>query len=243
MKIVSLVPSITETLFDFGLTSAEVVGRTKFCIHPAPQIKEVRVIGGTKNLNPDAIKVLNPNLIIANKEENSKEQIAELQKDFEVWVTDIQNLADNEKFLTELGKLLNKKSIAEQFNEKIKSVFPKPSTSINAAYFIWQNPYMTVGNDTFIHEILKHLGFHNIFGSKTRYPEIQLTDLSKAELILLSTEPFPFKPSHVAQFKKKFPNKAVYLVDGEAFSWYGTHLANCESYFKDLHNRIRLDLL
>ena len=123
MKIISLVPSITETLFDFGLTDKEVIGRTKFCIHPNDLVKNVEIIGGTKNLNIKKIKSLNPDLIIANKEENDKLQVEELMKYFKVWVTDIETLEDNEIFLTELGKLLQKEEIAENFNKKIGSIF------------------------------------------------------------------------------------------------------------------------
>ena len=161
MRIVSLVPSITESLFDFGLTEMEVVGRTKFCIHPKTLITNVPVIGGTKNLNLDKIKALKPDLIIANKEENEKLQIEELGKYFEIWLTDIENLQDNQNFLTELGTLLNKQGLALNFNEKINVIFDssKELSPRKVAYLIWKNPYMTVGSDTFIHEIIEKIGF------------------------------------------------------------------------------------
>lgn len=239
MKIVSLVPSVTESLFDFGLTDKEVVGRTKFCIHPVEKIQNVQVIGGTKNIHLDKIRALKPDLIIANKEENDQHQVEELMHDFKVWVTDIETLEDNKTFLTDLGNLLHKKEIAQNFNNKIAVVFSdvKVAQPKKVAYLIWQNPYMTVGSDTFIHEIIEKLGFENVIKQK-RYPEISVEEMKEADCIFLSTEPFPFKQNHVEELQKLLPNTKIMLVDGEAFSWYGTHLAQCAAYFKTLTEAI-----
>ena len=236
MKIISLVPSITETLFDFGLTDHEVIGRTKFCIHPKELVKNVEIIGGTKNLNISKIKSLSPDLIIANKEENDKAQVEELMKDFKVWVTDIETLEDNQNFLTKLGILLNKEEIAQNFNQKINSIFnvKKISDPIKVAYLIWKNPYMTVGSDTFIHEIIEKLGFGNLFKNEKRYPEISLDQMQEADVIFLSTEPFPFQQKHADELQNELPGKKIIVVNGEAFSWYGTHLAKCSEYLQTL---------
>lgn len=236
MKIISLVPSITETLFDFGLTADEVIGRTKFCIHPSDLVKNVEVIGGTKNLNIDKIKSLKPDLIIANKEENEKLQVEELMKDFKVWVTDIETLEDNRDFISELGKTLNKENLAEDFNQKIASVFNniKVSDPKKVAYLIWKNPYMTVGSDTFINEVLKKLGFENFFKNRTRYPEVSVEELKDADVIFLSSEPFPFQQKHIDELLFQLPEKEIILVDGEAFSWFGTHLIKVDNYLKRL---------
>ena len=240
MRIVSLVPSITESLFDFGLTEMEVVGRTKFCIHPKTLITKVPVIGGTKNLNLDKIKALKPDLIIANKEENEKLQIEELGKYFEIWLTDIENLQDNQNFLTELGTLLNKQGLALNFNEKINVIFDssKELAPKKVAYLIWKNPYMTVGSDTFIHEIIEKLGFTNLFEDSKRYPEISVNQMKEAEYVFLSSEPFPFQQKHIDELQKELPDSKIMLVDGEAFSWYGTHLSRCGDYFKTLREII-----
>lgn len=236
MRIISLVPSITETLFDFGLDKTEIVGRTKFCIHPKEKVSEIEIVGGTKNLNIDKIKSLKPDLIIANKEENQKDQIEELMQDFNVWVTDIETLEDNEKFLTELGNRLDKQNLAEKFNSEISNIFKNLNFQKRkkAAYLIWNNPYMTVGSDTFIHHILNKIGFDNIFENHKRYPEIDTADLKDAEYILLSTEPFPFNEKHKKEFEALFPNSKIIIVDGEAFSWYGTHLTKVKSYLTEL---------
>ena len=240
MKIISLVPSITETLFDFGLTENEVIGRTKFCIHPENEVKNVAVIGGTKNLNIEKIISLNPDLIIANKEENEKLQVEELQKEFKVWVTDIQNLEDNERFISDVGNLLNKEKLALEFNENINEIFKNKSDKnpVKVAYLIWKNPYMTIGSDTFIHEILEKLGFENIFKNKKRYPEIFIEEMKKAEYIFLSSEPFPFQQKHIDELQKELPEQKIILVDGEAFSWFGTHISKCAEYYNKLQAEI-----
>ena len=240
MKIISLVPSITETLFDFGLTENEVIGRTKFCIHPENEVKNVAVIGGTKNLNIEKIISLNPDLIIANKEENEKLQVEEFQKNFKVWVTDIQNLEDNERFISDVGNLLNREKLALEFNENINEIFKNKSDKnpVKVAYLIWKNPYMTIGSDTFIHEILEKLGFENIFKNKKRYPEISIEEMKMADYIFLSSEPFPFQQKHIDELQKELPNQKIILVDGEAFSWFGTHISKCAEYYNKLQAEI-----
>ncbi|WP_080778476.1 ABC transporter substrate-binding protein [Chryseobacterium phocaeense] len=236
MKVVSLVPSITEALFDLGLTENEVIGRTKFCIHPVNRIKNVPIIGGTKNINIDKIKALQPDLILANKEENIKEQVEALMDDFKVTVTHVETVEDNYYLLKTLGNIFNKEEKAQLFNLKIYEVLEqtKLDAPVKAAYLIWKNPYMTIGSDTFIHHILSEIGFENIFKHQTRYPEVQMEDLADAEVIMLSSEPFPFKEKHIEEMRAFYPDKKIMIVDGEAFSWYGTHIAKCEAYFKGL---------
>lgn len=236
MRVISLVPSITETLFDLGLAADEIVGRTKFCIHPEHLVGNVEIIGGTKNLNLEKIKSLKPDLIIANKEENVKDQVETLMKDFEVLVTDIETLEDNDDLIEELGQIFGKEDRAHWFNHRITEIFdlPKLEKTLKVAYLIWKNPYMTVGGDTFISGILESLGFENLFKNKKRYPEVQLEDLKKADLIFLSSEPFPFQEKHINEIREVCVNQKIMIVDGEAFSWYGTHLAKCGEYYKGL---------
>ncbi|MBV2165890.1 MAG: ABC transporter substrate-binding protein, partial [Kaistella sp.] len=162
--------------------------------------------------------------------------VEELQKYFKVLVTNISTLEDNYYLLKNLGNILNRQETAQKFNIKIYEVFQNFSDlpKKKCAYLIWQNPYMTVGSDTFIHDILDKVGFENIFKHHKRYPEITVEELKAAEFIFLSTEPFPFKQTHVEELQKQLPDSKVLLVDGEAFSWYGTRLAKCENYFKGL---------
>jgi ABC-type Fe3+-hydroxamate transport system substrate-binding protein len=236
MKVVSLVPSITEALFDLGLTEHEVIGRTKFCIHPEGRIKNVPVIGGTKNINIEKIKALKPDLILANKEENIKEQVEALMDDFKVVVTHVETIEDNYYLLKNLGNIFRCEEKAQLFNLKIYEILQNTrlNSPVKAAYLIWKNPYMTIGSDTFIHHIMAEIGFENIFKHQTRYPEIKTEDLADADVIMLSSEPFPFKEKHIEELRAFYPEKKILIVDGEAFSWYGTHIAKCGNYFDEL---------
>ena len=240
MKVVSLVPSITETLFDLGLTSDEIVGRTKFCIHPKELVKDVEIIGGTKNLNIEKIKALKPDLIIANKEENVKEQVEELMKDFKVLVTNVETLEDNYYLIKQFGHLFGKEEKAQFLNIKTYEVFdiPKREKKLKVAYLIWKDPYMTGGGDTFMSRIWEELGLENLFKNQKRYPEVQLEDLKEADLIFLSSEPFPFKEKHIAEIQNICVNQKIMIVDCESFSWYGSLLAKCENYYRKLLEEI-----
>lgn len=235
MKIISLVPSITETLFDFGLNETQVIGRTKFCIHPDELVKKVEIIGGTKNLNIEKIRALKPDLIIANKEENLKNQVEELMEDHEVWLTNIETLEDNASFLTDLGNLLDQREKSTWFNEQIGAIFEgnRVSKPIEICYLIWRNPYMTVGGDTFISHILEKLGLMNRSKNEKRYPEISVSNMQEADCILLSSEPFPFRQVHIDELQAQLPTHRMMMVDGESFSWYGTHLVKCDAYFRE----------
>lgn len=236
MKVISLVPSITEALFDLGLTENEVIGRTKFCIHPHEKIKNIEIIGGTKNLNIEKIKSLQPDLILANKEENVKEQVEALMEDFKVMVTHVETIEDNYYLVKSLGNIFHQEEKAKAYNLKTYEVLnqAKINSRIKVAYLIWKNPYMTIGSDTFIHHILTEIGFENSFKDKTRYPEITVEDLAETDIIMLSSEPFPFKEKHIEELKAFYPEKKIMIVDGEAFSWYGTHIAKCGNYFQEL---------
>jgi ABC-type Fe3+-hydroxamate transport system substrate-binding protein len=243
LRIVSLVPSITELLFDLGLNE-EVIGITKFCIHPEEWFHSKTRIGGTKNLNIEKIRTLNPDLIIANKEENIEEQINILAEDFPVWVSYIKDFSDAIRMISELSKIVNKEKSGNDIIEKINFEFDNLSSKkfkkISCAYLIWKNPLMTIGGDTFISEMLKYAGFENAFANKSRYPEINFEDLRKAkpEMILLSSEPYPFKEKHIGEFIKELPKCKIFLVDGEMFSWYGSRLLKSASYFSELREKI-----
>ncbi len=238
-RIISLVPSQTELLFDLGLDE-EVVGITKFCIHPKEKIAQKEKVGGTKNLNIEKIKALNPTLIIANKEENEKEQIEELEKHFPVWISDVTDLQSALEMIAAVGKMTGKEKEAEELNGKISKNFA-PFAPLRAtkttAYFIWQKPMMVAGNKTFINDMLQRCGFNNCFQNLDgHYPEISSAQLQQAnpDVILLSSEPFPFQEKHVEAFSKICPHSKIVLVDGELFSWYGSRLLYAPSYFEKL---------
>ena len=242
-RIISLVPSQTELLYDLGLRE-EVVGITKFCVHPPDWFISKTRVGGTKQIKMDIIHQLQPDLIIANKEENVKEQVEELQKYYPVWISDINNLEDANEMIEQVGIMAGKGAKANEINRRIKNNFSQlilPVSRLRTAYLIWQKPYMTIGGDIFIHAMMKSAGFENIFTDKTRYPEITIEDLRKAncELLLLSSEPFPFNQKHIHELRPLLPGTKIILVDGEMFSWYGSRLLQASAYFEKLQEQIR----
>ncbi len=247
VRIISLVPSQTELLYDLGLEE-NIVGITKFCVHPYHFKTTKAIIGGTKNVNLEKIIQLKPDIIIANKEENTKDIVNELSKLYPVWITNIYSIEDNLQMIRDLGQLFNKRDEARKWIDEINFAhqdflnFIKQKDYIKVAYFIWANPYMVAGNNTFINEMLKHNKFHNIYQNKEgRYPEVTIQNIKiegNPDLILLSSEPFPFKEKHALEIGSfAHPAKTI-CVDGEMFSWYGSRLVEAFKYFKQLHQMI-----
>ena len=235
-RIVSLVPSQTELLHYLGLQD-ETVGITKFCIHPKEWLRSKTRVGGTKTLNIAAIKKLQPDLIIANKEENIKEQIEALANDYTVLVTDVNNVAEALQMIRTIGKITGKAAKAKTLVAAIEAAFLNirlTNTPVNTAYLIWNKPYMTIGGDTFINDMLIKAGLKNIFARKTRYPEVTIADLqaSHCQLIILSSEPYPFKQKHIAELQQHLPGTKIILADGEMFSWYGSRMLLAAEYLQ-----------
>lgn len=236
-RIISLVPSQTELLFDLGLDT-EMVGITKFCIHPREKFKRSTKIGGTKMLDIGKIRELNPDLIIGNKEENDRMQIEDLMKEFPVWMSDIQVLPEAIDMIKQIGELTGRTEkaavIADDINEQFLSLNIKHKP-VRTAYFIWKDPYMLAGKQTFIDDILSRGGFENVI-SDNRYPEISVNQLKnlKPECIFLSSEPYPFKDEHVREVQSICPDARVSIVDGEMFSWYGSRLLLSPAYLRSL---------
>ena len=241
-RIVSLVPSQTELLHYLGLET-ETIGITKFCVHPQSWFKTKERVGGTKTVNLDKIKKIKPDLIIANKEENVREQIEELAADYPVWLTDVNNLADALQMIKDIGILTGKTETATALINSISIGFkamPKTEESVETAYLIWRKPYMSVGGDTFINDMLLQCGFVNIFASQKRYPAITIAQLQtvNCQLLLLSSEPYPFKQKHIDELSSQLPNTKIILADGEFFSWYGSRLQKAPQYFMQLIGQI-----
>ena len=245
LKIVSLVPSQTELLYEMGLAK-QIVGQTLFCVHPEKEYKSEKFIGGTKQLDIAKIKKLNPDVIIANKEENNREQIGSLENEFPVWISDVSTLNDNQKMVSDLGEIFQVPGQANWINQQINLSFSlleaKIKTSKTCLYLIWKKPYMTVGSDTFIDSMLEKGGFVNIIKEK-RYPEIKDDEMHQLnpEVILLSSEPYPFKEKHIQEIGTFFPNAEIRLVNGEYFSWYGSRLIKTPSYLMDLNKSLTED--
>lgn len=245
LKIISLVPSLTELLIDLGLEK-NVVGITKFCIHPKGLRKSKTIVGGTKNIQLEKIKNLQPNIILCNKEENTKEIVAQCQKIAQTHVSDIVTLQDALELIELYGKLFSCKEKATEIVLQIKSEkenfksFIKEQSTLKVAYFIWKSPWMVAANNTFINHLLQLNKFENVYQQINRYPEIDVDKLAntKPDLVLLSSEPYPFKEKHVSLLKEKLPNTKIILVDGEFFSWYGSRLLYAFQYFTNLRKRI-----
>ena len=233
-RIISIVPSQTELLFYLGLDDS-IVGVTKFCTHPYHQTNQVTKIGGTKQLNLELIRELQPDLIIANKEENEQGQVDNLMTICPVWISDINDLSAALAMIESVGAIANREAEADVLVKAISNQFnalAKVKKPLTIAYLIWRKPYMVAGNDTFINSMLQLCGFTNAF-ELDRYPHVDATMLINAnpDLVFLSTEPFPFTEKHIEEFKAILPNAKVILVDGEMFSWYGSRLLLTPEYF------------
>jgi ABC-type Fe3+-hydroxamate transport system substrate-binding protein len=238
-RIISLVPSQTELLFDLGLDD-EVIGITKFCIHPESWFRKKTKVGGTKNPDITKIRSLFPDLILCNKEENDIKQVTELSKEFPVWVSDIKTLDDALEMISAIGILTGRKEKATDISAKIKNEFYNymPGKKIdNCIYLVWKDPVMMAGRDTFISAMMETAGFVNSI-SENRYPVLTDSARISPTLVLLPSEPFPFSEKHKAWANERFPASTPVLVDGEMFSWYGSHLLRAPSYFAKLNKQL-----
>jgi ABC-type Fe3+-hydroxamate transport system substrate-binding protein len=260
-RIISLVPSQTELLYSLGLEDS-VVGITRFCVHPDSWFHEKSRIGGTKAVDFTRVDALQPDLIIANKEENERPQVEALAERYPVWTSDVKTLVDALAMIHSIGAITGTAAIANDLADEIArrftlletavtetthrsasasaSLTARPTAEITrVAYLIWRNPWMAAGGDTFIHQMLTHAGFTNVFADHTRYPEIDLSHLAGAQLtILLSSEPYPFRERHIHEIKETLPLARVEPVDGEFFSWYGSRLLLAPAYFQQLREQL-----
>jgi ABC-type Fe3+-hydroxamate transport system substrate-binding protein len=244
-RIISLVPSQTELLYDLGLGD-RVVGITKFCVHPEEWFRSKARVGGTKQVDIEKVRALQPDLIIGNKEENSREDIEALERDFPVWMSDVRDLDGALDMILRVGALVNAEDEARSVNARIGQAFAglQPLVPLrSAAYFIWRDPLMVAGGGTFIHDMMRRAGLTNVFAHRAeRYAWITPSELAAGDpdVILLSSEPFPFQERHIAAFNMICPGAPVKLVDGEFFSWYGSRLLKAPGYLADAICRMTL---
>jgi len=241
-RIISLVPSITEYLFDLDLGD-RVVGITKFCVRPLEWRKEKPIIGGTKEQHLDRIKELEPDLIIASKEENVKLYVEKLSKICPVYVSDVNDFDSAINMMRQVGKLIEKSETGEEIISNIRHQFDSMSKSaldVKVAYCIWKSPWMWAGSDTFISKMLGYSNFKNIIQEK-RYPQIEMREIvaEKPDYIFLSSEPFPFQSQHIEELEQEFPDANFIIVDGEMFSWYGSRMLKAPKYFNSLLDQLK----
>ena len=239
-RIISLVPSQTELLFDLGL-DREIVGVTKFCVNPAERVQTKQLVAGPKRLELDAIDRLRPDLIIGNKEENDRDDMLKLAESYSVWMSDVATLADALDMIRRIGQLVGKAVASDRLAARIEAGFAelRPlARPLRVGYFIWQRPLMVAGQNTFINDMLGRCGMENAFAAESgsRYPELSAEDISAAGLdaILLASEPFSFGTKHRSAFAEQFPGVPVHLVDGDLFSWYGSRLLFAVDYLREL---------
>lgn len=279
-RIVSLVPSQSELLYSLGLDS-EVVGITRFCVHPPAWTDSKRIVGGTKLLRIDRIRDLKPDLIFANLEENTKEDVERVEDVAPVFVTNVRTLDEAVDMIESLALLVDREPAGTRVTSAIREAFDSlvdelgidlkarradvhpenrrapgslskssaarrvsaDSDPIRTAYLIWRDPFMSVGSDTFIHDMMRYGGLENVFGSSMRYPRISTRDLIDADpdVVLLSSEPFPFVEKHLPEIEQLLPAARVHLVDGQLFSWYGSRLIHTPDYLRQLRRDIGVD--
>lgn len=236
-RIISLVPSQTELLADLGVDQ-NVVGITKFCIHPSSWRSQKTIVGGTKKFHFDIIDKLKPDLLIGNKEENYQEGIERLREKYPVWMSDIVSLDDALSMIRSVGLITAKEVEAEKISTEILNNFRsiKRYKEHKVLYLIWRKPWMGAGRKTFIDSILAALGLKNALASVDRYPEITEDEIRKLApaYIFLSSEPYPFNTMHAEEIHRISPESKIMLVDGEMFSWYGSRLKKAPDYFKTL---------
>jgi len=229
-QIVSLCPSITETLIEFGL-SEQICGVTKFCIHPESVVKNLCPLGGTKDPNLARIRELDPDLIFMNSEENRREDYESLAKDYKVDVSEPKSVAEIPSLLRHFGALTHREAPAERAAQKLERALQslrkargQRTSLFSYVYLIWRKPWMCVGTDTYVSRLFEEAGGTNLFGdANERYPEISLQDIAekKPNYIFLADEPFPFAERHIPEVKKACPLAKVEVISGDDCCWHG----------------------
>jgi ABC-type Fe3+-hydroxamate transport system substrate-binding protein len=247
-RIVSLVPSITETLFALGLEEA-VVGRTAFCVHPKGRVKRAKSVGGTKRVNRGKLEALAPTHVIVNVDETPRALADELAAaGYGVVVTHPIEIEDNLGLYRLLGGLFGRDAEAEALSRAfVAEAEALAEVAADLAerrvlYLIWKEPWMTVSPDTYIARMLARIRWRTIAGDpKVRYPEVAMDAalLAETDLVLFSTEPFPFAESHLEAFRDAHPQHAgkAMLIDAEMISWYGSRAVRGLRYLRELASR------
>ncbi len=233
-RIVSLVPSLTEALFAFGV-GERVVGRTRYCRWPPGAVGRVPKVGGTKKVDVERILALEPDLVVAVREENSRKDVEEIAATgVPVLLGAPETVAGAIDFLGELAEKTRASEAGvflEAADRACRTVRKRAGTARRVFVPIWKNPYMTVGSDTYVHDLLRVCGGENVFGHRARYPEVTLEEIEAArpEVILLPDEPYPFSAEDLAEiYALDVPavrENSVHLADGKLLTWYGPRMA------------------
>ncbi|HEY4296438.1 MAG TPA: helical backbone metal receptor [Paraburkholderia sp.] len=244
-RIVSLVPSITETLFALGL-DRQIVGRTGFCVHPHDKVREVRKIGGTKAVKLDAIRALRPTHLIVNIDENERDTVEQLRAFVpHIIVTHPQTPQDNLSLYALLGAIFERtqeaRCLSDALENRLREAAAHAFAAQNVLYLIWREPWMTVARDTYIAAMLGLVNWRTLpavrggAAGAARYPMLDFDDapwLADVDLILLSSEPYRFTQTHRDALARdpRLVGKRIELIDGEMVSWYGVRAIDGIAY-------------
>jgi ABC-type Fe3+-hydroxamate transport system substrate-binding protein len=241
MRIVSTVPSLTETLFDWGLGDS-IVGVTDYCIYPKEALNRVDSVGGPKTLDVIKIASLEPDLILAVEEENSKEQIEFLTKHFNVECYKVESVADAFDMLLHLGTKLNcflkGSGLVSDIQDRINKI-SKEGNLVKTACMIWKQPWMAVGANTYPNDLLELCGFENQVAKSNRYPVFDMPKLKQLELdcLLLPNEPYEFGSDDVIELQQELRVPCL-LVDGTYLFWYGSRLLKSIDYLISIREQL-----
>ncbi len=239
-RVISLCPSLTETLFDLGLDEL-VIGRTDYCVHPEDKVTAVQSVGGPKSVSLPAVESLLPDVILAVKEENDKktlESIASLY--YKCVIFDINCVDGALKMIEKLGEIFGRRERAAAMRASIGEGFSRVGRAAKNPSFIymtWSSPYIAAGTGNYINSLLSGFGFNNcLSGSFRRYVRMELNELKrlKPDIVFLPSEPYNYTIADRIKFEKLFPASKVVLVDGEMFCWYGSRMQKAGGYLKDL---------
>ena len=224
LQVVSLVPSLTELVCSLGGREM-LAGRTRFCTEPSGEIEAVPIIGGTKNPHIDRIIALAPDLVLANKEENRREDIEALETNgLDVLLTDQNTVAEAMAMIAEVGRQLGCDEQSARLNAEIAAALAEPMPPpVRVFAAVWWNPLMGLGSASYGHDLLEQCGAVNVLAGRQRYPEVTLEEVAalKPALVLLPDEPFPFTQEHVAAFAAIAPTR---VIDGKLLWWYGPRI-------------------
>jgi ABC-type Fe3+-hydroxamate transport system substrate-binding protein len=256
-RIVSLVPSWTETLFALGL-GAEVVGATKFCVEPAAELASVARVGGTKNPDCRAILKLEPDFVVANAEENRREDVERLRAaGIAVFTTYPRTVPGAVESLLKLGRALGRDGQAAALAREVTLVVSGIEANLGvwsklrlrAFCPIWKKPWMAFNADTYAHDVLRLMGFNNVYASAgDRYPVTTLDEAldRRPDVVLLPDEPYEFRDADVEELKAALPPalaRRVLLVSGRDLHWYGVHMVNGLKSLAERLARVRASLV
>ncbi len=241
MRIVSLVPSLTELVCELGLAQ-QLVGRTGFCVHPANVVRSVPKVGGTKTVNLGKVRALEPTHVILNVDENLKETadaLAEFVPNLVVThpLAPEDNPALYRQFGSTFGREHDAESLCVRFQRAYDAVAAGSYPERRVLYLIWKDPWMTVSRDTYISRTLRLFGLRTLpEAAGERYPRLDDLNMDGVDLVLLSSEPYRFGEKHLAQITT-LTGKPALVIDGEMTSWYGPRAVAGLVYLADFARR------